>query len=169
MQTVCRVRQLLRVIAAISLAAPCARAQSPVSHPDFTGVWVMDTTKFQNNDPILLALKLTVSMRGDTLRIETAATDLRGDSTVSLTGRADYGLDGKPFQGTMGAGNAVMTRTLSWDGTTLVLSTSGNINGRSLESTERLRLDAAGKTMTRDYVGTVNGRTQSQTLVFTRQ
>ena len=169
MQTYCRVRQLLRAIAAISLAAPCARAQASASHPDFTGIWVMDTTKFQKNDPILLALKLTVSMHGDTLRFETVATDVRGDSTVNVTSRADYGLDGKSFQGSMGAGNAVMTRRLSWDGTTLVLSTSGNINGRSLESTERLRLDSAGKTMTRDYVGTVNGRTQSQTLVFTRQ
>lgn len=129
----------------------------------------MDTTKFQKNDPVLLALKLTVSMHGDTLRIETAATDVRGDSTVSVTGRADYDLDGRPLQGMMGGGHAVMSRTLSWDGATLVLSTSGNINGRPLESTERLRLDAAGKTMTRDYVGTVNGRTQSQTLVFTRQ
>ncbi|MGE5098903.1 MAG: alpha/beta hydrolase [Deltaproteobacteria bacterium] len=48
-------------LVAIALALPCAGAQVSTVRPDFTGVWVMDTTKFAKNDPVLVSLTLTVT------------------------------------------------------------------------------------------------------------
>ena len=143
-----------------------AQAQAPAPRPDFTGVWVMDTTKFEKHDAELVALKLTVSIHGDTLAIVTDVTDAHRPPSTSS---AKYGLDGKPSQNPMGGGGNVLTALVSWDGATLILSSSGDLNGRSLKTTERWSLDATAKTMTRQYHAVIGDREQSQTLLFTRQ
>jgi len=153
-------------LAVVAIALPCVGAQSPTVRPDYTGVWVMDTTKFEKNDAVLLALTLTVSKHGDTLVVLTEGTDAgRGQFAVT----ASYALDGTPRQTTAPGSNTVSINKLSWEGATLVLSSSRDVNGRSLKITERWTLDATGKTLSKQQVSAIEGRARSQTLVFTRQ
>lgn len=162
-------RPLLAAIGVIALAAPRVTAQSQRDHPDVTGVWVMDTTKFQKTDTVLIALTLTVSREGDTLRVASDVTDKRGQALVNSTSTARYALDGSPRPNAIAGGSAVVTSLLSWDGAILVLSSAGEISGRSIMTTERWTIDATGKTMSRYHVTAINGREVSQTLMFTRQ
>ncbi|HEY2824481.1 MAG TPA: hypothetical protein VGI83_02950 [Gemmatimonadales bacterium] len=157
------------VALAMSTMALRAAAQAPVSHPDLTGVWVMDTTKFHKTDSVLVALTLTVARRGDTLTVSTEGSDLRGGVTSSFVSKAVYRLDGAPTQNTMTGTTTTLTSQVSWDGPTLVLTSSGERNGKSYRTTERWTLDAASRTMSRQATFLMGGMDRSQVLVFSRR
>ena len=151
---------------AIAFAPQGVVAQAPASHPDFTGTWMMDTTKLPKSDAALLALTLTIARRGDTLLVMTEGTDAtRGAFRTNST----YGFDGKPRPNTLAGGGAVVGGVLSWEGETLVISSSGDVGGQSLTIVERWSLDPSGRTLTRRQAAVGGGHERSQTLAFTRQ
>jgi hypothetical protein len=153
-------------LVAFAIAPLRAAAQAPASHPDFTGTWMMDTTKLPKSDASLLALTLDIARRGDTLFVKTEGRDAtRGPFTTSST----YGFDGKPWQNAIPGGGAIVAGVLSWERETLVISSSGYAGERLLKIIERWSLDPSAKTLTRRQAAVVGGNERSQTLAFTRQ
>jgi hypothetical protein len=152
------------VLAASASASASASAQSNASHPDITGTWKMDTTKFTKHDAELAVLTLTVSNRGDTLLIVTDVVDA-GRPPVQM--RSIY----PPRQATAGQpADAPMPESVrGWIGDTLVLRRVEKRPDRTLNIEERWTLDASGRTLSRSQT-TVDGIHWSrQTLLFTRQ
>jgi len=150
------------VCATILAAAASLGAQSSANHPDITGTWKMDTTKFDKHDPALAGLTLTVSNHGDTLLVVADVVDA-GRPPVQM--RSTY------LSMQAAAGQPIETRTSvkGWIGDTLVLRRVEKRPDRTLEIEERWTLDASGRTLSRSQTAVDGIRWSRQTLVFTRQ
>ena len=85
MRTVARATLAAMALASLSTTALAAQT---ASHPDVTGVWTMDTTKFAKHDAALSALRLTVSERSDTLVLHAVERRPRARSTSRSDGRS---------------------------------------------------------------------------------
>ena len=140
-------------------------AQETGAHPDFRGVWRMDTTKFEKRDALLSALKLTVSQRGDTLGIVTDVVDT-GSAPIQM--RASYLPATTPGISTASDPRAT-TGSFDWQGDTFVLRRTEHRPERTLEIEERWALAGNGKTLARFQRVRDGARLSQQTLLFTRQ
>jgi hypothetical protein len=152
------------LLAALTTLAPRLPAQRRATHPDVTGVWRMDTTKFVKRDAELAGLTLNVAHYGDTLVIVTDVNDV-GRPPFAFTARY------LPEQliAAAAADNAPHVNRLGWEGDTLVLRSVENRPPRRLDIEERWAIDESGRTLSRLQT-VVDGKLRSrQTLVFTRQ
>ena len=152
------------------VAAQPALGQVPT--PNFSGVWVMDTTKFAKHDPVLVALKLTIKQTGDSLTIVSDIGDQRGGPTgpiTKTTTTTPYRLDGKPIQNLMVNGT-LATNSLAWNHDTLVMVATGTArDSQTLTITTRWTLDAKRTTLTQQQRMEHGARLANQTLLFTKQ
>jgi hypothetical protein len=155
---------LCAIVAAASLSGSSVGAQTAVSHPDFTGSWKMDTTKFDKRDAALSGLTLTVSNRGDTLLVVTDVVDT-GRPPVQM--RAIY--VSKQAPGGQPADTLVRASVRGWLGDTLVLRRVEQRPDRTLNIEERWTLDKSGRTLARSQTVVDGIRWSRQTLLFTRQ
>ena len=153
---------LVAVAGALPAVSPLAAQRG--SHPDPTGVWKMDTTKFEKHDAALAGLSLTVSRSGDTLVVVTDVQD---------AGRAPFQMQARYLPSTLVAVAAVdsahRVSPFTWDGDTLVLHTIERRPQRTLDITERWAIDASGRTLSRLQTVLDGPRVSRQTLVFTKQ
>lgn len=157
-------RSCLVLCATILAASRSLGAQPAASHPDFTGTWKMDTTKFAKHDAELAGLTLTVSNLGDTLLVVTDVVDA-GRPPVQM--RSSY----PPVQAASGqrADAPARTSIRGWIGDTLVLRSVEQRPDRTLNIEERWTLDASGRTLSRSQIVVDGIRWSRQTLIFTRQ
>ena len=165
-----RIRTLFERFAAASaflLLAGQLHAQSAGGHPDVTGVWRMDTTKFVKHDAELSALTLSVRRLGDTLLIVTDGVDV-GRPPFQMTARY---LPEASARVKSAADSSKRPSVFAWAGDTLVLRTVEARPGRTLDVEERWAIDASRHVLTRlqHVVDETIGRVSQQTLVFTRQ
>ena len=157
-------RMFVAVCATIVAASASLGAQSAASHPDFTGTWKMDTTKFAKRDAELAGLTLTVSNHGDTLLV---VTDVVDAGRPPLQMRSTYPSMRAP--GGQSADTLARTAVRGWVGDTLVLRRVETRPDRTLQIEERWTLDASGRTLSRAQTVVDGIRWSRQTLVFTRQ
>lgn len=158
--------QRLGVLVCVIALATTARldAQSTASHPDFTGTWKMDTTKFAKHDAALAGLSLTVSNRGDTLLVVTDVLDT-GRPPVQM--RSTYL---RPQAAGAQSANASAGESIQgWIGDTLVLRRVEKRPERTLNIEERWTINDSGRTLSRLQTVVDGIRWSRQTLVFTRQ
>jgi hypothetical protein len=155
------------VASAFLVLAHPLHAQRANGHPDITGVWRMDTTKFLKHDAALTALSLNVTRLGDTLLIITDGVDV---------GRPPFQMQARYVPEVLARVKAVADTSrrpsvLAWAGDTLVLRTVETRPGRTLSIEERWSIDASGHVLTRvqHVVDETIGRVSQQTLVSTRQ
>ena len=148
------------------LATSSARAQAPAVHPDFTGVWVMDTAK-SPGPMIPLAMTYAIEQRGDTVRIKRDTKSKRGEFSASLV----YGTDGKPWKNsvTEGGTQVDVSSILTWEGSTLVITSTLNAGGQVMHQVEKWSLDASGKDLLTDRSVEAMGQQFSTKLVFTKR
>lgn len=135
---------LTALVAAMVIPFP-ARAQSK---PDFSGTWTLDTAK---SDPPPQGRGGGGGMGGGTLTIKQTGTEL----AVTSEGRQGpqtmtYKLDGSPSSNeVMGRGGAQTVKsTAKWEGSSLVIETTRDVNGMSITTKEVRTLGAGGKEMT---------------------
>lgn len=145
-------------------AAP-ASAQRSSGHPDFQGVWRMDTTKFQKHDALLAALQLSVSQRGDTLNI---ITDVADTGRAPIQMRSWY-VPTASVASPAPVDSRVTNGSFDWRGDTLFLRRTEHRPDRTLEIEERWALDRSGQTLSRYQRVRDGARLSQQILVFTRQ
>src|SRR6185503_21377973 len=133
---------LTAMMAALVIPFP-ARAQGK---PDFSGTWTLDTAK---SDPPPQgrgggggAATLTIKQTGTELAVTSEGR--QGPQTMT------YKLDGSPSSNeVMGRGGAQTVKsTAKWEGATLVIETTRDIQGMSITTKEVRSLSADGKVMT---------------------
>ena len=153
------------VTSAFVLLACPLYAQGRDAHPDVTGVWRMDTTKFVKRDAELTALTLSVRRLGDTLVIVTDGVDV-GRPPFQMTARYIPEVSARKSV----PDGSKRPSVLAWAGDTLVLRTVEARPERTLNVEERWAIDASGRVLTRlqRVVDETIGRVSQQTLVFTR-
>jgi hypothetical protein len=169
MESIVRIKTLFKPVAAASaflFLTPQMHAQGASGHPDVTGVWRMDTTKFVKHDAELTALTLSVRRLGDTLSIVTDGIDV-GRPPFQMTARYLP----EVLARVTATDSSKRPSVLSWAGDTLVLRTVETRPGRTLRVEERWAIDASGHVLTRlqHVVDETIRRVSEQTLVFTRQ
>jgi len=133
---------LTALVAAMVIPFP-ARAQGK---PDFSGTWTLDTAK---SDPPPQGrggggggATLTIKQTGTELAVTSEGR--QGPQTMT------YKLDGSPSSNeVMGRGGAQTVKsTAKWEGATLVIETTRDIQGMSITTKEVRSLSADGKVMT---------------------
>lgn len=162
------IRQHHLLIAAMlaTFAIVSAGAQATPAHPNFTGVWVMDTAK--SPGPVLpTSMTLTIDQRGDTIKITRDTKTVQGDLIANMV----YGTDGKPWKNSIvQAGTSVeVSSVLTWDGATLVITSTLNAAGQTINQVEKWSLDSAGKTLTADRTAEAMGQQFVTKLVLNKR
>ena len=157
---------LLALMTAVVLPFP-ARAQSK---PDFSGTWTLDTAK-SDPPPQGRGGRGGGGGGGGTLTIKQAANEL----SVTSEGRGGpqtlvYKLDGSESTNqVMGRGGAQSVKsTAKWDGASLVIETTRDLQGTPITTKEVRRLDNGGKEMVfESSTQTPNGELKRK-MVYTK-
>ena len=128
-----------RLLGITAVAGLLALPGSAQTRPDFSGTWVMDSTRSEaahQAEPIAPATVI-ISQTPTLLTIETR----RGAVSQAVV----YKLDGSQHVSAVGGGTA--TGRLQWDGGRLVTETIYEINGVPVTTHETRSLNAAGTEM----------------------
>ncbi len=155
---------LLATIAAVILPF-VGHAQSK---PDFSGTWTLDTAK---SDPAPQgrgggggggAATLTIKQTGTELSVMSEGR--QGPQTLT------YKLDGSESTNQMmGRGGATPVKsTAKWDGSSLVIETTRDIQGMSITTKEVRKLDNGGKEMQIDTTIQTPQGEQKRKTVYTK-
>jgi hypothetical protein len=158
-------RVLLMAMVAAVVIPFTVRAQSK---PDFSGTWTLDTAK---SDPAPQGRGGGGGMGGGSLTIKQTGTEL----AVTSEGRQGpqtmtYKLDGSDSKNEqMGRGGAqTIISKAKWDGSSLVIDTTRDIQGMSITTHEVRKLDNGGKEMhVESTTQTPNGE-QKRKVVYTK-
>src|SRR5437773_2904180 len=135
-------RVLLAAMATAVVLPFYAHAQAK---PDFSGTWTLDTAK---SDPAPQgrgggggAGTVTIKQTGTELAVTSEGR--QGPQTMT------YKLDGSESTNqVMGRGGAQTVKsTAKWDGSSLVIDTTRDVNGATITTKEVRRLDGGGKEM----------------------
>jgi hypothetical protein len=124
-----------------------------LSHPDFTGTWVMDKDRSFSNPPGL-EQTLTIVQTGDLIKLESRQKTAQGERVINET----YSLDGKEAEFTPAGGqpDAKGKRSATWlpDGRIIIndrISSTTPKGPTTQEITRKWTLSADGRTLTIDY------------------
>ena len=158
-------RYLLFAAALLALASPLS-GQAP--HPDFTGTWVLDSSRTQADGPLPAPVAATyvVAQVGDSMAVGQRLTTVMGEQAEQ---RKVWKVDGKAWANSiMYAGTeVVLYSTLRWDGGVLAIHTTAEYQGSGVEQVETWTLSGDGRTLTQATTTNVNGDYYaSVTLVF---
>jgi hypothetical protein len=154
-------------VLAAALAVPVS-AQS--AHPSFAGTWVLDPAKTINNTagPAPDGATRTVVQHGDTLLVDTDAESAMGPQHTHLV----WGLDGKAWKNTIAVAGttADVSTVLSWDGSTLVTTSSLSVMGIDVMQVDRWAMAADGKSIVATRTITQNGEDAgNMTMTFNKK
>jgi hypothetical protein len=148
--------KLRMVVAALALTL-AARVGAQGTHPSFAGTWLLDPAKTINNTagPAPDAITRAVVQHGDTLFVDTDTESAMGPQHTHLV----WGLDGKAWKNTIAVAGttAEVSTVLSWDGSTLVTSSSLSVVGIDVTQVDRWTLAADGKSVVASRAITQNG------------
>lgn len=147
----------------LMLVAPvAARAQ----HPNFSGRWTYDAAQSGSGAGAPSAATMVITQSGNTLKNDQTVTSANGTETASVT----FNLDGSPSKNTMNAqGMALdLSSIATWEGSTLVVTTTADIQGNQLKTVDHWSLDASGKVLTMTTDVSVAGQSMSRKAVFNK-
>ncbi len=157
-------RFALLAFALATMVSPLA-AQS--SHADFSGKWTLDPRSAEGPLQGATATMLVIQDAKTLKMNQTMSSPMGGEMKSALT----FNLDGSPSTNTMSAqGMALeLASTASWDGPTLVVKTTTELQGQTMTQTERWSLSADGKALTVQRDASVGGQSMSMKMAFTKQ
>jgi hypothetical protein len=157
-------KRVLLLAATMAAILPfAARAQGK---PDFSGTWTLDTAK---SDPAPAgrgggggAATQTIKQTGTELSIQTEGR--QGPQTMT------YKLDGSESKNEqMGRGGAqTVVSKAKWDGSSLVIESTREIQGMSITSKEVRTLDSGGKEMKIETTIQAPQGEQKRNVVYTK-
>lgn len=140
------VQRLFAMTVAPLLVLTLARtASAQRSHPDFTGRWVLDTARSEQNPLTPTTLEVTVERTGDTLQVTSHAVR----QTVEATTKTILDLAGRPTRNVISQGGTEFefTTTTAWVGDSLKVTTVGTPQGQAMTQRAVWSLSADGKTL----------------------
>jgi hypothetical protein len=156
-------KRVLLLAATMAVVLPfAARAQGK---PDFSGTWTLDTAK---SDPAPNgrggggAATLTIKQTATELSVQTEGR--QGPQTMT------YKLDGSESKNEqMGRGGAqTLVSKAKWDGASLVIDTTREIQGMSITTHEVRKLDNGGKEMKVESTTTTPQGEIKRNVVYTK-
>ena len=158
---------LTAVPALAPIASSLAGAQTPAARPNFSGVWVLDSARTQPGAMTPMAMSYAIEQHGDTLRITRQTRTRRGEFTSQLL----YGLDGRPWHNSVDQGGVPVevSSILTWEGSTLVITSTLNAGGQELHQVERWSLDPNGRDLLADRTAEAMGQHFVMRLVLIRR
>ena len=152
----------------LSVAASAAPLAAQGSHPDFSGKWNLDVTKLEG--PMaqagITSATLTITQDAKLLKSEQAMSSAMGSTSNVVS----YNLDGSDSKNTVTQGgmSLALTSKTSWDGSALVIKTTGDVQGNPYERSDRYTLDATGKVLTIDSNVSVMGQSMAIKQIFNK-
>jgi hypothetical protein len=162
----------MRRIAAVLFAALASAAAAPLhaqaTHPDFSGTWNLDVTKLDG--PLaqagISAGSMTITQSDTMLKEDQSMTSPMGAQSLTVS----YNTNGTESKNSMSQGPMTMEMTSksSWDGSTLVITTTSEIQGNPYTRTDRYNLDPSGKVLTIDSSVSVMGQNLSFKETFNK-
>ncbi len=158
---------LLSPIALQAQAGPAGAPAAATAHPDFSGTWVLDTTKSQSPMPLPGTMQIVVAQAANSMKIDRTASTPNGDMSTST----NWTLDGQTSKNTVTQmGMSIDMNTIAnWDGAALVAKTTADVGGQTLEQTDRWSLSADGKELTINTDVSAGGQQMSAKLVLNKK
>ena len=136
------------------------------AHSDFSGTWVLEPSKSQA--PMMpQSSELVVSQSDKVLTIDRTAKMANG----TQSGKLAYNIDGTAStnSATPPGGTPIEFKsTTSWDGHTLVITTTADFNG-GFKQVERWTLSEGGKVLTVNGDIAISGQTATAKMVYTKK
>ena len=121
----------------------CFLAASALAAPNFSGEWKLDLSRSQYGPiPAPLAVTRKVTQQGSSLSWSTYQKSAQREVTTELK----YTTDGKECINKMTNGDA--KGTAKWQGDSLVIESSQQVQGAEIKSRETWAVSADGKTLT---------------------
>jgi hypothetical protein len=159
-------RAMLTIFAVLASATLPAVAQAQGGKSDFSGSWVLQPEKSQA--PVVpQAAQLFVTQSDKLLTLEHVSTT----SGATRTNKLSYHIDGVPSKNsTTGPGGAPLdfNSTTSWDGPTLVITTTADMVG-GFKQVERWTMSADGKELTIKGDIAISGQTATAKMFYTKK
>lgn len=158
---------LLSPIVLQAQAGPAGAPAAATAHPDFSGTWVLDTTKSQSPMPLPGTMQIVVAQAANSMKIDRTASTPNGDMSTST----NWTLDGQTSKNTVTQmGMSIDMNTIAnWDGAALVAKTTADVGGQTLEQTDRWSLSADGKELTINTDVSAGGQQMSAKLVLNKK
>jgi len=143
-----------------------ASAPAQSGHPDFTGTWILEPAKSQA-PMIPQSSQLVVSQSEKVLTIDRTAKFSGG----TQNGKLVYSIDGSISTNTAnppGAAPIEFKSKTSWDGPTLVITTTADFNG-GYTQVERWTISDGGKQLTVDGDVAISGQKATAKMVYSKK
>ncbi len=162
-------RRLLVALALLAFAAPIS---AQAGKPSFVGTWMMDSARSQSEgSPLPAAIVWTIAQRGDTLIWDREIINEAG--SAKLVSKVTVGMDGKPWPNKAPQADGTSrdaAYALSWEGATMVVTITSEIEGTPIVQIDRLTKSADGATLTVMRDLTVDGEPYAKaTMVFAKR
>lgn len=153
---------LVTVIA--PLVAPLATPlTAQAAHPDFSGKWTIDASQ---GGPGMEGVSgtVTITQNEKTMKAEQNITSPMGAQSAVLT----FNLDGSPAKNSVNAGGMALelNSKAAWEGNTLVVTSTTEVQGNAVTTVERWSLDSGGQVLTLDSNISFGGQSMSRKQTF---
>lgn len=114
-----------------------------------------------------LAMTYDIEHRAGMIKIKRETKSTRGEFSASLV----YGTDGKPWKNsvTQAEGPVDVSSVLTWEGPTLIITSTLNVSGQQIHQVEKWSLDSTGKSLTADRTVEASGQKFVTKLMFSKR
>ena len=130
-----------------AVAAPSAAAAQS-ARPNYSGTWVMDTTKSVVNGQLSAPTSATITIvqHGDTITMDREANSAMGPVKTHVV----FAIDGKPWKNSLPVNgeDLPISSVLTWENGTLVIHSTFSVQGTDVEQIDKWNMGADGKTLT---------------------
>lgn len=158
--------RLTTAFAGLLMAVTSVATANAQSHPNFSGTWILEPSK--SSAPMIPdSSELVVSQSEKSLTIARTAKTAAG----TQSGKLVYNIDGSPSTNSVtapGGATIEFKSTTTWDGPTLVITTTADFNG-GFNQVERWTMSDGGKQLTVN--GDISVATQKATakMVYSKK
>jgi|CXWL01.1.fsa_nt_gi hypothetical protein len=158
-----------RLLAALALVAFAAPLSAQAAKPSFVGTWTMDAARSESDGSALpAAITWTIAQHGDTLVWGRETTYEAG--SAALASKVSVGTDGRPWPNKVPQPDGTTREAsyaLTWDGPTMVVTITSEIEGNAILQVDRLTKSADGATLSVARTLSVDGEEVAKaTMVF---
>lgn len=150
------------VMVASTFAAPLA---AQATHPDFSGKWTLDAAA-SGAAGMGVSATVTITQTEKTMKADQQVSGAMGNQSNTLT----FNLDGSPSKNSVSAQGMTldMNSTAAWEGSTLVVTTTADVQGQSIKTVDHYSLDSTGKIMTISTDLSAMGQSTTRKQIFNK-
>ena len=141
-----RIRSM--VISLLCLAFAGSRAAAQGTHPDFSGIWVLDASKTVSDGQLGVPTSATYTIRahGDSIISDRVA---EVPEAGTMKSHLVWGTDGKTWKNTVSVNgtDTEVSSVLTWQGDMLVIKTTLTVQEMAVDQLDQWTMTSDGKTL----------------------